>query len=389
MLASVFSSVLIRSVNSNKNNGHKWPLRLHVYFKTLFDKINYFKRAQLSEAELLHECQEVVTLYSELTQKNIRGKKDRKPCVTSLTIILFETIHLPLNGSFYKRPKHSYAKWRWQQNTQVIALLHAKTPLSCCVSSQLKTGTVLSTERIRLYIMGEKQTDHFLVQKLPFSERDECKAFLMKMSYICVRIKNYFHINGFAPSPTLKQGREATRKWPIGFHVFLSWLFDYPHTNSPNWSPYISLKNESREFDKRSKYFLVSDHFIYSHHLFAWLSFDIVRRKLMLVTMGLKWLTEAICTPWVSILCFFDPDVVLVLHPFSYEVNTCVDPPHEQKIVALQFQPQKRKDPDMTLLAVTAGADGKFKIWVLGEERLGRSKNKQKNYNHGFGGKQV
>ena len=32
----------------------------------------------------------------------------------------------------------------------------------------------------------------------------------------------------------------------------------------------------------------------------------------------------------------------------------------------------------MTLLAVTAGGDGKFKIWVLGEERLGRSKNKQK-----------
>ena len=83
------------------------------------------------------------------------------------------------------------------------------------------------------------------------------------------------------------------------------------------------------------------------------------------------------------------PDVVLVLRPFSYEVNTCVDPPHEQKIVALQFQPQKRKDPDITQLAVTAGADGKFKIWVLGEERLGRSKNKQTNCNDGFRGKQV
>ena len=83
---------------------------------------------------------------------------------------------------------------------------------------------------------------------------------------------------------------------------------------------------------------------------------------------------------------FFDPDVVLVRHPFSYEVNTCVDPPHEQKIVALQFQPQKRKDPDINQLAVTAGADGKFKIWVLGEERLGRSKNKEKNCNDGYQG---
>ena len=68
--------------------------------------------------------------------------------------------------------------------------------------------------------MGEKQTAHFLVQKLSFSERDKYKTFLMKMSYICLRIKNYFHFNGFAPSPTLKQRREATWKWPIGFHVF-------------------------------------------------------------------------------------------------------------------------------------------------------------------------
>ena len=71
-----------------------------------------------------------------------------------------------------------------------------------------------------MYIVGEKQTAHFLVQKLSFSERDKCKTFLMKMSYICLRIKNYFHFNGFAPSPTLKQRREATWKWPIGFHVF-------------------------------------------------------------------------------------------------------------------------------------------------------------------------
>ena len=30
----------------------------------------------------------------------------------------------------------------------------------------------------------------------------------------------------------------------------------YPLTNSPNWSPYISLKNYSREFGKRSNIFL-------------------------------------------------------------------------------------------------------------------------------------
>ena len=44
----------------------------------------------------------------------------------------------------------------------------------------------------------------------------------------------------------------------------------YQHTNSPNWSLYISLKNELREFDSRSKNFLLGDHFINSHNL----SFD-------------------------------------------------------------------------------------------------------------------
>ena len=59
----------------------------------------------------------------------------------------------------------------------------------------------------------------------------------------------------------------------------------YPDTNSPVWSPYILLKNELREFDKRSEHFPFGDHFIDSHNLFFWLCTDIVRRKLMLVTL--------------------------------------------------------------------------------------------------------
>lgn len=52
-----------------------------------------------------------------------------------------------------------------------------------------------------------------------------------------------------------------------------------------------------------------------------------------------------------------------------YVTNTCVDPPHDQKIVAIQFQPQKERDESSSPLAMTAGRDGKFKIWVLAEER--------------------
>ena len=86
---------------------------------------------------------------------------------------------------------------KWRQNTQVIALLHTKTPPSCCVNSQLDyeqslelfSCTVDFNARKRetarslaynwrqaqfsalkgyMYIMGEKQTAHFLVQKLSF-----------------------------------------------------------------------------------------------------------------------------------------------------------------------------------------------------------------------------
>ena len=37
--------------------------------------------------------------------------------------------------------------------------------------------------------------------------------------------------------------------------------------NSPDASPYISLKNELREFDKRSKHSLFGDQFITYHNL--------------------------------------------------------------------------------------------------------------------------
>ena len=48
----------------------------------------------------------------------------------------------------------------------------------------------------------------------------------------------------------------------------------------------ISLKNELREFNKRSKHFLLEDHFINSLNLISWQCMDIVGRKLMLVTIG-------------------------------------------------------------------------------------------------------
>ena len=49
---------------------------------------------------------------------------------------------------------------------------------------------------------------------------------------------------------------------------------------------YISLKNELREFDKRSKHSSFLDHFNNSRNLFSWWCNDNVTRKLMLITLG-------------------------------------------------------------------------------------------------------
>lgn len=49
-----------------------------------------------------------------------------------------------------------------------------------------------------------------------------------------------------------------------------------------------------------------------------------------------------------------------------YDPNTCVDLPHDKRIVALKFQPPQKVSS--AYLAMTAGEDGKFKIWVLAEE---------------------
>ena len=42
----------------------------------------------------------------------------------------------------------------------------------------------------------------------------KCKTFLVKISYICMKIKNHFHINSLALSLAFKQNLGATRKWP-------------------------------------------------------------------------------------------------------------------------------------------------------------------------------
>ena len=57
---------------------------------------------------------------------------------------------------------------------------------------------------------------HFRVFENPhFQNEAKCTTFLVKMSFICQRMKNYFHINGRALNLVLIQRPWGTQKWPI------------------------------------------------------------------------------------------------------------------------------------------------------------------------------
>ena len=83
----------------------------------------------------------------------------------------------------------------------------------------------------------------------------------------------------------------VSRVWSVNSLLgYVDRLPPRPPPFPPHLSPDISinvLRAKLREFDKRSKRFPVSDRFINSHNLFKWLCMDIVRRKLMLITLGL------------------------------------------------------------------------------------------------------
>ena len=93
----------------------------------------------------------------------------------------------------------------------------------------------------------------------------------------------------------------------------------YQHTNSPVWSPYwryISLRNWLREFDKRSKHFPFGNYYINSHNPSSLWCADIIRRKLMLITLGTDSLLSEI---WERDL--FHRDFTLGDHTTCYDVG--------------------------------------------------------------------
>ena len=98
---------------------------------------------------------------------------------------------------------------------------------------------------------------------------------------------------------TVQPASSDFRKAPWDRHFWEWHLKCLSKSNSPSlpFKPhYISaykfsklisiLMKGLREFDKRSRHFLLGDRLIKSHNLISWQCMDIARRKLLLVTIG-------------------------------------------------------------------------------------------------------
>ena len=59
-----------------------------------------------------------------------------------------------------------------------------------------------------------------------FQNEARCTTFLVKMSFLCMRMKNDFHIKGLAPTLVLKQrlGELGNGLFNIGFYAFIIYL---------------------------------------------------------------------------------------------------------------------------------------------------------------------
>ena len=60
-----------------------------------------------------------------------------------------------------------------------------------------------------------------------FQNEARCTTFLVKMRFICMRMKNDFRIKGWAPTIALKQRPKGTQKWPILNLKSKAWPFKY------------------------------------------------------------------------------------------------------------------------------------------------------------------
>ena len=78
----------------------------------------------------------------------------------------------------------------------------------------------------------QKGIGHFRVLKPSLSKKAKCPIFLVKMSFICMRMKNHFHVKGWALNLVLIQRPWEPGKWPI---IFLRLVYTGYFSHNLKW----------------------------------------------------------------------------------------------------------------------------------------------------------
>ena len=91
---------------------------------------------------------------------------------------------------------------------------------------------------------GQTPIGHLRVKKtLTFKH----EAFLVKTNFICMRMKNHFHINDYALSLALKQRLGTTRKWLIEIVTLL--FIGYDEVAQETGSKFVPQNSPTMHFD--------------------------------------------------------------------------------------------------------------------------------------------
>ena len=85
----------------------------------------------------------------------------------------------------------------------------------------------LRIEHKHFFLSAESINRPLPGSKIPQVQNEaRCTTFLVKMSFISMKMKNDFHIKGWARTLVLKQRPEETRKWPIQFTTIFNFSLE-------------------------------------------------------------------------------------------------------------------------------------------------------------------
>jgi len=143
-----------------------------------------------------------------------------------------------MNGYTWRKNEHVSVTKRDKTRRTILDRFSCDNPLI-----GWERGAICSNQSNRSKVKRNAVTK-FANRPLPSSKKPHCQnearctTFLVKMSFICMRMKNDFHIKGWAPTLVLKQRPGRTRKWSIDN------AFCYRHQSFPtDWlAPWHYLK---------------------------------------------------------------------------------------------------------------------------------------------------